>query len=204
MCYFKYMHILPKFKLKFQYKNSFKMEYKKKQIKPDPVKEYRNFRILVVGEGGVGKTALCERIHSGNFDQKYNPTCGSDFYNAVIQIKGEDVKLNIFDMSGNPEFVEVRNEFYKETQALIVAFDITSKKSFDALDMWLREANKYGGEALPVWIVGCKVDMASKRAVEKAAAMEWTKSRSFKGYFEVSAMYGNDVNELFSDIVSKI
>ncbi len=93
-------------------------------------------------------------------------------------------------MSGNPEYVEVRNEFYKEVQALLIVFDIGSKKSFDALDMWLREANKYGGENLPVWVVGTKADQDSRRAVEKSAGPDWAKSRSFRGYFEVSAQTG--------------
>ena len=93
-------------------------------------------------------------------------------------------------MSGNPEYVEVRNEFYKESQALMIVYDVGARKSFDALDMWLREASKYGGESLPVWVVGNKSDIEGKRAVEKSTAAEWTKSRNFKGYFEVSAMSG--------------
>ncbi len=188
------------------------MEYRKKQIKPDTVKEYKRVKVLLVGDGGVGKSALVGRMSGGTFDSKYNPTIGSDFVNCSVMAKGEEVKLYIFDMSGNPEYVEVRNEFYKETQALLLAFDLTSKKSFDALDMWLREANKFGGETLPVWVVGTKLDLDSKRAVDKAIAADWAKSRSFKGYFEVSAvsgthvahLVGNGLNELFVDLVSKI
>ena len=180
------------------------MDYKKKQIRPDPVKEYKNYRILIVGEGGVGKTSIATRMSTGSCDSKYTPTIGSDFYNCSFTVKGEEAKISMFDMSGNPEFIEVRNEFYKESQVLMMVFDITSKKSFDALDMWLREANKYGGEALPVWVVGTRLDQEAKRAVEKSAANDWAKSRSFKGYFEVSAVTGSGMTELFSDIVNKL
>ena len=180
------------------------MEYKKKLIKPDPPKQYRRLRILLVGESRVGKTSIASRLNNKGFDQKYNPTIGSDFFHGSIKGRGEEVKINIFDMSGHSEFLEVRNEFYKEVQALVVVFDVSSKGSFDSLDMWLREANKYGGENLPVWIVGNKIDMDHRREVEKSKASDWSKSRKFNGYFEVSASTGVGINELFVNIAFKI
>eukprot|EP00826_Nyctotherus_ovalis_P053761 TRINITY_DN7014_c0_g6_i3.p3 TRINITY_DN7014_c0_g6~~TRINITY_DN7014_c0_g6_i3.p3 ORF type:complete len:181 (+),score=58.90 TRINITY_DN7014_c0_g6_i3:977-1519(+) len=180
------------------------MEYKKKVIRPDPVKEHKRLRILVVGDSGVGKTSIANRLSSKTFDSKYTPTIGSDFYNGSVMVKGEEVKLNIFDMSGQAEFAEVRSEFYKEAQALVVVFDTTARGSFDALDAWPREANKYGGENVPVWIAGNKTDIDHRREVEKSKASDWAKSRKFNGYFEVSASTGAGINELFVNIASKI
>lgn len=67
------------------------------------------------------------------------------------------MRVNIWDLSGHPEFFEVRNEFYKEGDALVLFYDVTSRRSFESLDMWLREANKFGGEALAVFVVANKV-----------------------------------------------
>ena len=57
-------------------------------------------------------------------------------------------------------YVEVRNEFYKESNMLFIVFDITNQESFDGIDMWLREVSKNGGEKLPVMLVGTKLDLA--------------------------------------------
>ena len=69
------------------------MEYKKKQIKPDPVKEFKGVKILLAGEGGVGKSSIVLRLSTGVFDSKYNPTIGSDFVNSSVTVKGEEVKV---------------------------------------------------------------------------------------------------------------
>lgn len=66
-------------------------------------------------------------------------------------------QLNFWDFSGHPEFAEVRNEFYKEASLILLIFDLTVKRTLEALDMWLREANDYGAGALPVFLVGNKV-----------------------------------------------
>ena len=70
-------------------------------------------------------------------------------------------------------YVEVRNEFYKDAQLCIIVTDITDQKSFDGIDMWLREVSKNGGEKLPTIIVGTKTDLSKERQVVKSEAKEW-------------------------------
>ena len=96
----------------------------------------------------------------------------------------------------------MRNEFYRESNALLLVYDVTNKKSFDAFDMWLREVSKFGGEALPVFVCGTKCDLSSKRIVSTQDGEDWTKSRSFGGFFEVSPMKTGDtsVKEMFIKI----
>ncbi len=69
------------------------MDYKKKTIKPEPLKEFKGVRILMVGEGGVGKTALATRFATSTYDSKYNPTIGSDFFSGSVPVHGEEVKV---------------------------------------------------------------------------------------------------------------
>ena len=79
-------------------------------------------------------------------------------------------------------------------------FDITKKQSFDALDMWLREASKNGGENLPLFLVGNKTDLASNRKVQKSEGEKWVKQRNFAGYFETCPKEGNGYLALFAAI----
>lgn len=99
--------------------------------------------------------------------------------------------------------MEVRNEFYKESQALLIMFDITRKSTFDALDMWLREASKNGGENLPVFVIGNKLDLSDKRKVNKNDAEKWTKQRNFLGYFETSPKDGNGYMALWAAVAEQ-
>ena len=105
----------------------------------------------------------------------YEPTVGSDYYMKQTKVGKQNYQFNVWDLSGDQKFVEVRNEFYKESQALLIMFDITRKSTFDALDMWLREASKNGGENLPVLVIGNKLDLSDKRKVSKSDAEKWTK-----------------------------
>ena len=76
------------------------------------------------------------------------------------------MSISFWDLAGDPAYVEVRNEFYKDANCLILMCDITSQKSFDQLEMWMREVGKHGGDnvgALPVAVVGNKLDLASSK-----------------------------------------
>lgn len=66
-------------------------------------------------------------------------------------------KINFWDFSGHPEFLDVRNEFYREAHMLLLVFDLTSKRSFESLDMWVREASDQGASEIPIAIIGNKV-----------------------------------------------
>ena len=79
-------------------------------------------------------------------------------------------------------------------------FDITRKQSFDALDMWLREASKNEGDKLPVFVIGNKSDLSGNRKVARADAEKWVKARNFSGYYESSAKEGNGYSQIFSAI----
>ena len=109
-------------------------------------------------------------------------------------------------MSGDPTYVEVRNEFYKESQALIIMFDVSRRQTFDALEMWLRELTKHGAENanMPIFIVGNKIDLDAKRAVQRTEAEKWTTSRKFAGYSEASAKDAKGFLELFGNIASHL
>jgi len=121
-----------------------------------------------------------------------------------VKLGKNSYQFNVWDLSGDVNYIEVRNEFYKESQALIIMFDIAKKASFDALDMWLREASKNGGENLPVFIVGNKVDLQDQRKVTKNEAEKWVKSRNFGGYFETSSKEGNGYLALFSAVAEAL
>ncbi|XP_066031129.1 dnaJ homolog subfamily C member 27 isoform X3 [Chamaea fasciata] len=96
------------------------------------------------GSGGIpggipGQSCIIKRYCEKRFVSKYLATIGIDYGVTKVQIRDREIKVNIFDMAGHPFFYEVRNEFYKDTQGVLLVYDVGSKESFDSLDSWLAE-----------------------------------------------------------------
>merc|ERR1712203_734374 len=93
-----------------------------------------------------------------------------------LQRNGKDIRVNIWDTAGDPRFLDVRNEFYKESQGVILMFDVTAKKSLQNLDNWLAEVTKYGTADMKCTVVGTKSD-SSSRTVAEQAGRDWAKHK---------------------------
>mmetsp|Transcript_35289 Transcript_35289/g.77098 ORF Transcript_35289/g.77098 Transcript_35289/m.77098 type:complete len:185 (+) Transcript_35289:88-642(+) len=165
--------------------------------------EVVNLKILVIGDPGVGKTSLVRRFCSKvALAAAYTPTVGADFSVRSLPHRGKDVRVNIWDASGSPEFVDVRNEFYKEMQGIVLVFDVTSKATFQNLELWITEASKYCQGNIPHVVVGTKVDSGA-RVVPEQLARDWAKSKGFT-YTEVSAASGKNIEVCFMDLAWKL
>ena len=137
--------------------------------KPNPrlkAPEYEKpniLKIVVVGHTGTGKTQMLNSYCNDIFSENYEQTIGSDFFTFTGKFGQKKVQLQFWDLCGDSNYVEVRNEFYKDVQLCLIVTDVTNQQSFDGIDMWLREVSKNGGEKLPTVIVGNKSDLTSQR-----------------------------------------
>ncbi|OQR87525.1 ras family GTPase [Achlya hypogyna] len=147
-------------------------------------------KVISMGDGGVGKSCLIKRYCEEKFVSKYISTIGIDYGVKPVRIAGTDVRVNFWDLSGQPEYLEVRNEFYKDTQGALLLFDVSSRRSFESLDGWLREAAKFGGGKFPCVVCGNKIDKV--RVVSEDEGKTWAKARGYE-YFETSAQTGANV-----------
>lgn len=170
------------------------------KIKPVPIRTQGKLKIVVVGDGGSGKTSICDRYCSNTFEEKHVPTLGVDYKNKLLRISNDTISINFWDFAGYPEFVDLRNEFYKEAHAVLLVFDITFRKSFESLDLWVKEATKYGGPNVLFFLVGNKKDFQSTRVVSEVDSVGWAKKKGVK-YHEVSAKTGAGIEELLDDVL---
>jgi small GTP-binding protein len=135
-------------------------------------------------------------------------TIGIDFGVTSMDALGERVKVNFFDMSGHHSFKEVREDFYANTQGLIVTFDVTSKDSFANLEGWLDEMrqNLEGADAVigsvAVLICATKTDKAGRMVAEGTSRL-WAESRGYR-YMETSAQSGRNVDEMFQAVFDAV
>eukprot|EP01039_Chlorochromonas_danica_P001859 gene1860-2034_t len=153
-------------------------------------------KVISIGSGGGGKSCLIKRYCEDRFVNKYIATIGVDYGVKPVKIDGNEVRVNFWDLSGHPEFFEIRNEFYKDAQGCMLVYDVSVRESFEECDSWLAEASKYGVNLrdIPVTLCANKVD--KKRVVSEEEGRAFAQSRGLS-YFETSAASGQNVPEMF-------
>ncbi|CAK9001217.1 unnamed protein product [Durusdinium trenchii] len=167
-------------------------------------KEITNLKLLTLGDSGVGKSMLVNAfLAEGELPEGDAPTVGADFKVRMLKHAGKDYRVNVWDTSGDLKFLDVRNEFYKEAQGVILVFDITSRRSFQNLEKWMDEVAKYAQGSEPSYaLVGNKIDLHT-RLVQEQVARDWAKSHGMP-YFEVSGAQGRNVEMVFKELASRL
>lgn len=173
----------------------------------EPGKSLR-IKVISMGNAEVGKSCIIKRYCEKRFVSKYLATIGIDYGVTKVQVRDREVKVNIFDMAGHPFFYEVRNEFYKDTQGVLLVYDVGQKDSFDALDTWLAEMKQdlgpHGNMDNVVFVVCAnKIDCPKHRCVDENEGRLWAESKGFL-YFETSAQTGEGINEMFQTFYTSI
>ncbi|XP_074662642.1 dnaJ homolog subfamily C member 27-like [Tubulanus polymorphus] len=162
-------------------------------------------KLVGIGNSCCGKTCLIKHFCESKFNQGYQPTVGVDYGFKIQNIKGLDLRVHLWDLSGQSEYLDVRNELYSQTDAVFLVFDITNQASFENLDQWLREIVKYamGHVAPEIVVVGNKVDLKSKRVVSLTEAKKWASSHKLL-YYETSALTGEGIEKMFHELLERV
>ena len=159
------------------------------------------FKSIVVGDGGVGKTALTLRFSKGFFTEDYKMTIGVDFHVKTISIDTFEgpikCKLQLWDTGGQERFSSIRPMYYRGSLGKILVFDLTNSASFEHLPQWIEEVRANIKAEIPVLLVGNKSDLTDQRAVSVEELNNFT--RDFNLYYmETSAKTGDGVGDCFS------
>eukprot|EP00002_Diphylleia_rotans_P037018 TRINITY_DN8222_c0_g1_i2.p1 TRINITY_DN8222_c0_g1~~TRINITY_DN8222_c0_g1_i2.p1 ORF type:complete len:214 (-),score=43.12 TRINITY_DN8222_c0_g1_i2:77-718(-) len=176
---------------------------------PPPLSTHRGksvrIKIVTAGNVGAGKSCLIKRYCEEKFVTKYISTIGVDYGVKRVNIEGTTVKVNFWDLSGHADFAEVRSEFYIDTQGLILVFDVSSRKSFDDLQLWLNEASRHGVQTPIAVLCANKCDLreTKKNCVGEKEGRSWAMEHGMP-YFETSSLTGAQVKEMFNYLFSKV
>lgn len=125
-------------------------------------KRMSTYKVVLVGDGGVGKSTLINRHRTGEFKKRYIPTVGVEVHPLVFHTNEGPMCLNIWDCAGQEKFGGLRDGYYIQAQAAIVAFDLTQRNTFESVPTWLRDVKRVCG-SIPTVIVGNKVDLLEER-----------------------------------------
>ena len=161
------------------------------------------FKILLIGDAGVGKSSILLRFTDDAFEEHLASTIGVDFKVKTVQLGGKTVKLTIWDTAGQERFRTITSSYYRGAHGIIVVFDVTDQESFNNVKQWLHEIDRYACANVKKLLVGNKCDLASKRAVPTEQAAEFAESLGVE-YLETSAKSALNVEKAFTTMASEI
>ena len=155
-------------------------------------------KVCVVGDGAVGKTSLIIRYTEGHFRESYIMTVGTSFAVKELDFGDTLVRLQLWDLAGQPHFSSVRPVFYRGAAGIILVFDVTRRQTFDAIPAWYSEVSQVTG-TVPTVLLANKVDLVDQRQASTEEGMAYAQQLGW-GYFETSAKEGKGVTEAFRQI----
>ncbi|KAG8871483.1 hypothetical protein FRB97_008646 [Tulasnella sp. 331] len=162
-----------------------------------------NIRLLLLGNSGVGKSALMLRFTDETFlpENESLATTGVDFKVSKMEVNGQRVKLSIWDTAGQERFRSITSSYYRGAQGIILVYDVSNRKSFDALSGWLSEVQEHANDAIVKILIGNKVDKEVLRVVSEAEGASFAKEKGTL-FMEASAKTSVGVREAFRDVVT--
>lgn len=154
------------------------------------------FKILLIGDSGVGKSCLLLRFADDSWTDSHISTIGVDFKIKTLNCEGKVIKLQIWDTAGQERFRTITSSYYRGAQGIILVFDCTDMESFNNVKQWLGEIDRYACENVNKLLVGNKTDLVQGRVVDKSVASEFAANMNIP-YIETSAKNATGVEEAF-------
>lgn len=162
------------------------------------------YKILIVGDINAGKTSILDQFTNDHFDGAYISTIGIDFNVKIVPIEDKvNVKLQIWDTCGQERFRALTRSYYRNADAIIIVYDITSEKSFENAKIWIKEVEQYVDSSVLAVLVGNKSDLYMDRKVQFFQGYQLSHEKRME-FFETSAKYDNNIETLFQFIAHKL
>ena len=165
--------------------------------------DIHTFKILTIGESGVGKTCILRRFVEDKFLKNHLATIGIDFKTKNIIVDGVQVKLKIWDTAGQERFRNITNQYYKGADGIILVYDVTDRTSFEKIREWMNQIKQNTTEdEIGLVLLGNKCD-SDPRDVYENDGIELGKELGIQ-YFESSAMNNINISESFNYLAKQI
>ncbi|KAF8777042.1 Ras-related protein Rab-26 like protein [Argiope bruennichi] len=163
------------------------------------------FKVMLVGDSGVGKTCLLVRYKDGAFlSGVFISTVGIDYRNKVVNVDDTKVKLQIWDTAGQERFRSVTHAYYRDAHALLLLYDVTNKTSFDNTRAWLGEINEYAQDDVVIMLIGNKADASGSDRVVQYEDGERLAKEYGVTFMETSAKTGTNVELAFMAVAREL
>uniref|UniRef100_A0A3B3XIN4 Ras-related protein Rab-23 n=1 Tax=Poecilia mexicana TaxID=48701 RepID=A0A3B3XIN4_9TELE len=150
-------------------------------------------KVVVVGNGAVGKSSMIQRYCKGIFTKDYKKTIGVDFLERQIIVNGEEVRLMLWDTAGQEEFDAITKAYYRGAQACVLVFSTTDRESYQAIDNWREKVEAEVGN-IPTVLVQNKIDLLEETVIKNEEAEALAKRLKLR-FYRASVKEDLNVNE---------
>jgi len=162
------------------------------------------FKLLLIGDSGVGKSCLLLRFADDSYTESYISTIGVDFKIRTIEMDGKTLKLQIWDTAGQERFRTITSSYYRGAHGIIIVYDVTDEESFRNVKNWIGEIKTYASQDVTRLLVGNKCDLPpSKRVITEEMGREFAESLGIE-FLETSAKNASNVEEAFKSMAQQI
>ncbi|XP_072341593.1 ras-related protein Rab-15 [Scyliorhinus torazame] len=161
------------------------------------------FRLLLIGDSGVGKTCLLCRFTDNQFHASHISTIGVDFKMKTIDVDGIKVRIQIWDTAGQERYQTITKQYYRRAQGIFLVYDITSERSFQHIMKWASDVDEYAPEGVQKILVANKADEEQKRQVGAEQGQKLAKEYGMD-FFETSACTSYNIKESFTRLTELV
>uniref|UniRef100_A0A8C3NM02 small monomeric GTPase n=1 Tax=Geospiza parvula TaxID=87175 RepID=A0A8C3NM02_GEOPR len=156
------------------------------------------FKLLLIGDSGVGKTCALFRFSEDAFNATFISTIGIDFKIRTIELDGKRIKLQIWDTAGQERFRTITTAYYRGAMGIMLVYDITNEKSFENIRNWVRNIEEHASPDVEKMILGNKCDANDKRQVSREQGEKLAASFGIK-FMETSAKANINIENVSTD-----
>jgi Ras-related protein Rab-8A len=161
------------------------------------------FKLLLIGDSGVGKTSVLFRFSDDAFNSTFISTIGIDFKIRTIELGDKKIKLQIWDTAGQERFRTITTAYYRGAMGILLVYDITNEKSFENIKTWIKNIEQHASADVEKMILGNKCDMEDKRKISTEQGKQLADEYGVK-FMETSAMNRTNVEQAFTEIATDI
>ena len=161
------------------------------------------FKLVLIGDSGVGKTNILTRYTKNEFSLATQATVGVEFGSKIIKKNDKLIKLQIWDTAGQERYKSITSAYYKGSKGAFVVYDISRKPTFENVDKWIGELKTNASEDVLIMLVGNKSDLEDKREVQIDEVKK--KAEQYKiAFCETSALEGKNIEQAFDSLIDEI
>ena len=163
------------------------------ELLPEDFAQYDiSFKIIVIGDSGVGKSCLTTQAVRNNFEEFYTATVGFEFLTFNMRINNNVLKLQIWDTCGQEVYKSLISNFYRNSSLALILYAINNRDSFQHAETWLNDLKSQANPNVKVFLVGNKSDLENERVITKEEGEKFKEEKKLDRFFETSAKTGEN------------
>ena len=163
-----------------------------------------SFKIIIVGDQGVGKSCLAIKASRNYFEDFYSPTVGFEFVSFNVRVQDKIIKLQIWDTCGQEVYRSLISSFFRSASLAIVVYSIDTEDSFNNIEKWLNDIKTQSNPDIKIFLIGNKADLEDKRRLTKEQGEQLCRDHKLAYFMETSAKTGFNVQNVFIQVAKEL